>query len=129
MTVVPRAIGESPLVLVADDDTDIRELLADRLERAGYSVIQAGDGISALELIRQATPRLALLDVSMPLLSGLEVLQVMKSDSQMSEIPVVLLTGKSNDDEVTTGREMGAADYVVKPFSSKDIVLLIKKLM
>ena len=122
-------LGASRIIVVADDDGDIRELLANRLESAGYSVVQAEDGVGALALIRNALPQLVLLDVSMPLLSGLDVLQAMKADEELAGIPVILLTGKSDENEVVVGRAMGAVNYVVKPFSPKEVVLLIEQLV
>jgi len=116
-------------IVVADDDIDIRELLSHRLEMAGYSVMTASDGVQALSLIREVRPRLVLLDVSMPQLSGLEVLQVLKSENGLAIIPVILLTGRSDHEEVARGRQFGAIDYVVKPFSVKDLVLRIAEIV
>jgi DNA-binding response OmpR family regulator len=129
MAPFPDVLGASRTIVVADDDRDIRELLANRLESAGYSVVQAEDGVGALALIRNALPQLVLLDVSMPLLSGLDVLQAMKADEELSGIPVILLTGKSDENEVVVGQAMGAVNYVVKPFSPKEVVLLIEQLV
>lgn len=129
MAPFPDVIGASRTIVVADDDRDIRELLANRLESAGYSVVQAEDGVGALALIRNALPQLVLLDVSMPLLSGLDVLQAMKADEELSGIPVILLTGKSDENEVVVGQAMGAVNYVVKPFRPKEVVLLIEQLV
>jgi DNA-binding response OmpR family regulator len=117
-----RADGESmtgPLVLVADDDSDILSLVRLRLERSGYSVVSARNGAEALELARERRPRLAILDVAMPELNGLEVTQALRAEH--NDLPVILLTARARDTDVAAGAEAGADVYVTKPFSPQEL--------
>ncbi len=112
---------EQPLVLVADDDEDILALVAFRLERAGYAVVTAHDGEQALALAREKEPDLAVLDVMMPRLTGYEVTEHLRRDQATSRIPVILLTARVQEADVTRGFEAGADDYVKKPFSPQEL--------
>jgi DNA-binding response OmpR family regulator len=106
---------------VADDDDDIRDLVAFRLDRAGYEVLRAGDGQEALDLARQHIPDLAVLDVMMPKLTGYDVTREMRADATTSRIPVILLTARVQEADVARGFEAGADDYVKKPFSPQEL--------
>jgi DNA-binding response OmpR family regulator len=112
---------EKPLVLIADDDEDIRALVAFRLERAGYDVVTAGDGEQALRLALERTPQLAVLDVMMPKLTGLEVTRRLRAEEATSAIPVILLTARVQEADIAAGFEAGAADYIKKPFSPQEL--------
>jgi len=114
-------VSERPLVLVADDDPDILSLVTLRLERDGYEVIGAPDGERAVEEALERTPDLALIDVSMPKLDGYEVAQRLRSHDATKAIPIILLTARAQDSDVTRGVEAGADDYVKKPFSTTDL--------
>ncbi|UJA19582.1 response regulator [Thermoleophilia bacterium SCSIO 60948] len=114
--------GERLLALVADDDADVRELVAFRLEREGYEVLTAADGAQALELTSAHVPAVAILDVMMPGLDGYEVTRRMRADPRLSEVPVVLLTASVQEAAVTRGFEAGADDYVKKPFSPAEFI-------
>ncbi|MDO5699743.1 MAG: response regulator [Dermatophilus congolensis] len=109
-------------VLVADDDEDIRELVSFKLTQAGYDVEAVVDGVKAWEAIDQAPPQLALLDIMMPGLSGLDVLRKIREDDRTRTVPVILLTARSRDTDVDVGFEAGATDYVIKPFSPRELV-------
>jgi DNA-binding response OmpR family regulator len=109
-------------VLVADDDADIRELVAFKLEQAGYDVTSVGDGAAALDAIRANPPRLAVLDVMMPGLSGIDVLRQIRADESLGAVRIILLTARSRDLDVDAGFASGADDYVIKPFSPKELV-------
>jgi DNA-binding response OmpR family regulator len=113
--------GYAPLVLVADDDDDILSLVTFRLERSGYRVIQAVDGAQALDLAREHKPDLAVLDVMMPRLTGLEVARALREDESTRELPVILLTARVQDCDVQAGLEAGATAYVRKPFSPREL--------
>ncbi len=113
--------GARPVVLVADDDDDIRDLVAFRLDRAGYEVIRAGDGQEALDLAKQHKPDLAVLDVMMPKLTGYDVTRELRADAETSRIPVILLTARVQEADVARGFEAGADDYVKKPFSPQEL--------
>jgi DNA-binding response OmpR family regulator len=110
-----------PVVLVADDDDDIRDLVAFRLDRAGYEVLRAGDGQQALDLAREHNPDLAVLDVMMPKLTGYDVTRELRADAATSRIPVILLTARVQEADVARGFEAGADDYVKKPFSPQEL--------
>jgi DNA-binding response OmpR family regulator len=114
--------GHDPkTILVADDDRDILELVAFRLERAGYEVLTAGDGEQALATARERQPALAVLDVMMPKLTGYEVVKAMRADEGTSRIPVILLTARVQEADVSRGFEAGADDYIRKPFSPQEL--------
>jgi DNA-binding response OmpR family regulator len=108
-----------PLVLVADDDADILSLVRLRLERSGYSVVSARNGAEALELARERRPDLAILDVAMPELTGLEVTQRLREEHL--DVPVILLTARARDVDVAAGADAGADVYVTKPFSPQEL--------
>jgi DNA-binding response OmpR family regulator len=113
--------NDRPLVLVADDDEDIRALVSFRLERAGYDVVEARDGEEALRLAREQAPDLAVLDVMMPKLTGDEVTRRIRGDEAMRRMPVILLTARVQEDDVARGFEAGADDYIKKPFSPQEL--------
>ena len=108
-------------VLVADDDADIRDLVEFKLTQAGYAVDAVPDGISAWEAFAADPPQLAVLDVMMPGLSGIDVLRKIR-ESEFSSVPVLLLSAKSRDSDVDTGFAVGADDYVIKPFSPRELL-------
>ena len=112
---------EQPLVLAADDDEDILDLVAFRLERSGYTVIVARDGEEALELAATELPDLAVLDVMMPKVDGFEVTRRLRADEATSRMPIILLTARSQDADVQQGFEAGADDYLRKPFSPDEL--------
>jgi DNA-binding response OmpR family regulator len=110
-----------PLVLVADDDPDILQLVSLRLERSGYEVMAAQDGEQALTAALERTPDLALLDVMMPKLDGYEVTAHLRSNERTRHMPVILLTARVQEADVARGIEAGADDYVKKPFSTHEL--------
>jgi DNA-binding response OmpR family regulator len=114
-------IRERRLVVVADDDRDILELVAFRLERADYEVVQASDGQQALRLVTELRPDLAVLDVMMPKLNGYEVTREIRRGEETQLIPVILLTARVQEADVADGFEAGADDYVEKPFSPEEL--------
>ena len=116
-------------VLVADDDADIRELVAFKLEQAGFDVTSVADGPAALDAIRANPPRLAVLDVMMPGLSGIDVLRQVRADESLGGVRIILLTARSRDLDVDAGFASGADDYVVKPFSPKELVHRVTALL
>jgi DNA-binding response OmpR family regulator len=109
------------LVLVADDDEDILALVTTVLERLGHEVMAARDGARALALAEDRRPDLAVLDVSMPELSGLEVLRHLRAEASTSDVPVVLLSARAQEADVALGFETGADAYVRKPFSPREL--------
>jgi DNA-binding response OmpR family regulator len=115
------AARQKPLVLVADDDQDILELVSFRLERAGYDILRAADGAEALELATEQLPDLAVLDVMMPHLDGYEVTRCLRDGRLERRIPVILLTARVQEVDVQRGYAAGADDYVKKPFSPQEL--------
>jgi DNA-binding response OmpR family regulator len=110
-----------PLVLVADDDPDILQLVSLRLERSGYEVVAAGDGEQALNAALERTPDLALLDVTMPKLDGYEVTARLRGNERTRRMPVILLTARVQETDLARGIQAGADDYVTKPFSTQEL--------
>lgn len=113
--------AESPLVLVADDDPDILDLVRYRLERSGYAVATAADGSEAVRLAGELSPALAVLDVMMPGLTGFEVTRKLRDDPRTARIPVILLTARAQEADVQEGFAAGADDYLRKPFSPREL--------
>ena len=116
-------------VLVADDDADIRELVAFKLAQAGFEVVTAPDGVSALETARTTPLDLAVLDLMMPGLSGLDVCAQLRREEATATLPVIMLTAKAQEQDVATGFATGADDYVVKPFSPRELVSRVQAVL
>ena len=116
-------------ILVADDEPDVLALLSLNLQRAGFEVLRAEDGERALRLAREENPALVVLDLMMPGLSGLEVAKQLKQSPATAGIPVVMLTAKSEEVDRIVGLELGADDYVTKPFSPREMVLRIQSVL
>jgi DNA-binding response OmpR family regulator len=106
-----------PVVVVADDEQDILTLVSFGLQRAGYEVITASDGEQALDLIRQRRPSVAVLDVKMPKLTGIEVVRAVRANADVGALPVILLSAGVQEDTIALGFEAGADEYIRKPFS------------
>jgi DNA-binding response OmpR family regulator len=117
----PAAVDEQPVVLAADDDEDILELITFRLERSGYTVVQAHDGEEAWNLALAQRPDLAVLDVMMPKLDGFEVTRRLRAHDTTRRIPIILLTARAQDSDVQEGFDAGADDYIRKPFSPQEL--------
>lgn len=115
-----------PLVLVADDEEDIRVLVSFRLDRAGWEVVTAADGREALDLILERRPDIAVLDVRMPKLTGIEVLEQVRADATVGETPVILLSAGVQEDSIAKGLEAGANEYMKKPFSPDELAARVE---
>jgi DNA-binding response OmpR family regulator len=116
-------------VLVADDDADIRDLVAFKLEQAGLEVLAVGDGQAAVDTARARLPTLAVLDVSMPGLSGIDVCRMLRSDPSTAGMLIIMLTARVQEQDVEGGFSAGADDYVTKPFSPRELVSRIQALL
>jgi CheY-like chemotaxis protein len=110
-------VSQRRRVLIVDDEPDVLLLCRVNLEFEGYEVIEACDGIEALERIRSDRPEVVLLDVMMPRMDGWQVLETLKADDELAAIPVVMLTAKVQDQDQIRGWSSGAAEYITKPFS------------
>ena len=117
------------VVLVADDDADIRDLLAFKLEQAGLEVIAVGDGQAAVEQARLRRPTLAVLDVSMPGLSGIDVCRMLRAEPGTAGMLIIMLTARVQERDVEGGFSAGADDYVTKPFSPRELVTRVQALL
>lgn len=121
------ATGQKKRVLVVDDERHIVRLVQVNLERQGYEVITAYDGVECLEKAKSEKPDLIVLDVMMPRMDGFEALQRLKSDPETSYIPVIMLTARAQDRDVLQGYQYGADLYLTKPFSPLELISLVKR--
>ena len=112
--------------LVADDDRDLRELIGFTLAQAGYLVVKAGDGISALRTFEEESPDLVVLDINMPGASGFQVCEAIR---KRSRVPVIMLTVRGEEEDLVRALELGADDYLTKPFSPRTLLARIKALL
>lgn len=120
---------DTDLALVADDDEDIRDLVVYKLEQLGMQVRTAHDGDEAVTILDRERPTLAVLDVMMPGRSGLEVLRHIRSSPELDQTKVILLTAKAREVDVDTGYESGTDDYLVKPFSPRELAHRVAALL
>jgi DNA-binding response OmpR family regulator len=118
-----------PLILVADDDDDILLLVTTRLKRDGFNVIEARSGAEALTLAQTRRPDIAVLDVGMPGLDGLQVLEQIRADDTLRGMRVLLLTAKAQESDVRRGYDAGADAYVRKPFSPTELSARVRELL
>jgi two-component system alkaline phosphatase synthesis response regulator PhoP len=116
-------------ILVAEDEPDIRELLAFTLKYGGFDVVTAANGLEAVEQAAQNKPDMILLDVRMPRMTGYEACKVLKEKPETAGIPIVFLSAKGQEAEVERGIEAGAIDYILKPFAPDTLISHIKKLL
>lgn len=116
-------------ILVAEDQQHIRSLIEYKLKNSGYNVICVEDGNAALKKAQELKPNLIMLDVMMPLMTGFEVLAALKQDDATKNIPILLVTAQSKEEEVLKGLELGAEDYITKPFSPNELVARIKTVL
>jgi two-component system phosphate regulon response regulator PhoB len=115
--------------LVVEDEPAIQELVAMNLEQAGFGVSRAGSGEQAIDLVRAELPDLVVLDWMLPGMSGLEVARKLRADRRTADLPIIVLTARAEEHDKLTGLEGGADDYMVKPFSPKELVARIKAVL
>ena len=116
-------------VLIADDDADIRDLVAFKLEQAGFDVLTADDGPGALSAAQQRVPDIAVLDVSMPGMSGLDVCRMLRADPSTADMMIIMLTARAQETDVEGGFSAGADDYLIKPFSPRELTSRVQALL
>jgi DNA-binding response OmpR family regulator len=116
-------------VLVADDDADIRELVLFKLEASGFEVTAVADGQTALDAALADPPDLVVLDLMMPGLTGLEVCAALRGAPTTADLPVIMLTAKAQDADITRGLATGADDYIVKPFSPRELLSRVQAVL
>lgn len=119
----------SATVLIIEDEPDVLELVVFNLKKAGYQTASARDGVTGLAKARDLLPSALVLDLMLPGLEGTEVCKRLKADSKTAHIPVLMLTAKAEEVDRILGLELGADDYVTKPFSPRELVLRVKKLI
>jgi phosphate regulon transcriptional regulator PhoB len=116
-------------VLVVDDERDIIELVSYNLEKEGFKVISAMDGEKALELVSSKEPEIIILDLMLPGIDGLDVCRELKRNDKTSSIPIIMLTAKGEESDIVIGLELGADDYITKPFSPRILVARVKAVL
>jgi DNA-binding response OmpR family regulator len=121
--------GAKPRIVVADDEVDVRELVAYRLSRSGYEVVEASDGEQALRLALENPPDLAVLDVMMPKLDGYELTRRLRAEPSTQRVPVILLTARAQEADVSQGFEAGADDYLRKPFNPDELLARVRAVL
>lgn len=113
-------------IVVIEDESAIRDVIAYNLERAGHSVLQASDGIRGVALVLETLPDLVVLDLMLPGLDGIEVCSRIRADPSTTDVPVIMLTARDEEGDVVAGLEIGADDYVTKPFSTRELVARVQ---
>ena len=116
-------------ILLADDEADIVNLVSARLKASGYEVVPAGDGETALKLAKERQPDLVILDVMMPKLDGYKVCRLLKFDSRYKGIPVIMLTARTQPEDIQLATECGADAYLTKPLNSQEFLAKIAELL
>lgn len=116
-------------ILIVEDEEDIRELIHYNLSREGYHVSEAGTGEAGLRIARERKPDLMILDLMLPGIDGLEVCRMVKSDSDLRDVPVIIVTARGEEPDIVTGLELGADDYVTKPFSPRVLVARVRAVL
>jgi two-component system phosphate regulon response regulator PhoB len=119
----------SKKILVVDDEADVLDLVCMNLRAAGFNVVTAESGQAALKKARTEQPELIILDIMLPEMTGLEVCKALKKDNATLDIPIILLTAKAEEVDRVVGLELGADDYVSKPFSPRELVLRVKSIL
>jgi DNA-binding response OmpR family regulator len=116
-------------ILIAEDERDIRELVTFTLRYAGHDVHQASNGEEALNMAKELIPELILMDVRMPKMTGYEACRHMKADDTLKHVPVVFLSAKGQETEIQTGLEVGATDYILKPFAPDQLIKRVSEIL
>ncbi len=116
-------------IVVVEDEVDIREVLIYNLEREGYQVFGAADGVKGLKMIQEKLPDLVLLDLMLPGLDGLQICKHLKDNSATLQIPIVMVSARSEESDIVLGLELGADDYVTKPFSPRELLARVRAVL
>ena len=116
-------------ILIIEDDRDIVEMLEYNLKEAGYETFSASNGEDGIALVRKGRPNLIILDIMLPMIGGFEVCKILKNDDMMAHIPVIILSAKSQETDKVVGLELGADDYITKPFSPRELIARIRAIL
>ncbi len=120
-------MADKKTILIVDDEPQLAGFVKMRLEANNYDVILASDGVEGLKKVREEKPDIILLDIQMPNLNGFSMLTKLRDNSETRSVPVIMLTAKDTPDSIARALEIGANDYIVKPFDSKVLLEKIKK--
>jgi CheY-like chemotaxis protein len=123
------AEGIMAKILIAEDERDIRDLVTFTLQFAGYEVVSASNGSEAVEIARDEMPDLIMMDVRMPVMTGYEACRLLKEDGPTQHIPIVFLSAKGQEQEVQSGMDAGAVDYILKPFSPENLTRRVEEIL
>jgi len=118
-----------PVILVAEDERDIRELIVITLQIAGFRVVDVPNGEEAVKKATEITPDLILMDVRMPKVTGSEACKALKLEEKTKDIPIIFLSAKGQEGEISTGLELGAEEYFLKPFAPDDLIRRVNKIL
>jgi two-component system alkaline phosphatase synthesis response regulator PhoP len=119
----------SPTILVVEDEPDIRKLVQYNLTQERYKVLEAEDGEQALKLLQRAKPNLIILDLMLPGMSGLELCKLLRERQETAQLPILMLTAKAGEADKVVGLEIGADDYLAKPFSPREMVARVRAIL
>jgi two-component system OmpR family response regulator len=115
------------LIMIVDDEVGVRELLRDTLKIAGFETVEADNGMSALTVLRSHKPELIIIDINMPLMDGFELVERLRGTGDL--VPVLMLTARNDQQDISRGLRIGADDYVVKPFGLEELILRVKAIL
>lgn len=118
-----------PLILIAEDERDIRELIVFTLQIAGFNVVEVPNGEEAVKKAQEIKPDLILMDVRMPKMTGFEACKALKQEEKTKDIPVIFLSAKGQEAEISTGLDLGAEEYFLKPFAPDDLIKRVNKIL
>jgi DNA-binding response OmpR family regulator len=118
-----------PLILIAEDERDIRELIVFTLQIAGFNVVEVPNGEEAVKKALEIIPDLILMDVRMPKMTGFEACKALKQEEKTKDIPIIFLSAKGQEGEISTGLELGAEEYFLKPFAPDDLTHRVNKIL
>lgn len=122
-------VNKKKKILIVDDEKDLTKLLDYNLKQEGFETLIAHEGKTALDMARKKNPDLIILDVMLPDLSGTEICKIIRSDNETTDLPIIMLSAKGEEIDRILGLELGADDYVTKPFSPRELILRVKKVL
>jgi phosphate regulon transcriptional regulator PhoB len=122
-------VSDKKKILVVEDEKDIRDLIRYNLEQEGFGVLEAEEGELALALVRRERPALVVLDIMLPGMSGLEICRLIRHEDEIARVPILMLTAKAAEVDKVVGLEMGADDYVTKPFSPRELLARVRAVL
>jgi DNA-binding response OmpR family regulator len=118
-----------PLILIAEDERDIRDLIVFTLQIAGFNIVEVPNGEEAVKKALEVKPDLILMDVRMPKMTGFEACKALKQQEKTKDIPVIFLSAKGQEAEISTGLDLGAEEYFLKPFAPDDLIKRVNKIL